>query len=111
MLLCEHVRTVGDSRSCAQRACNEHRFCQLAVGGACSNGRLAMNLDAVRTLRCERNGDGHQLLVFLRDGTLGQSRLIEGFESCERFGCKVSKGGNPGQVRHVEHETLLPTSW
>jgi len=63
-LIWQSVRRVCDCRSGSQRGGNHRGFDHLGIGRTCLAGVTAVDVDAIRTLSGERNGDGNQLLYF-----------------------------------------------
>src|SRR5438477_6152099 len=84
------VRAVRDGRAGPKRCGNHHCFGQLGIGGAAFARFLRMDLDAVRALGCQGNGDGNELLVLGRDCARGSSRLVEGPEGLHRLGGQLA---------------------
>jgi len=69
---------MGNRRTRAHRGGDQGGFRQLRVGGTRVTGRLVVQLDAIGTLRGQRDRDGDQLLLLYRQCPSGKHRLIEG---------------------------------
>src|SRR5271170_5402541 len=62
-----------------------------------------MQLNAVRTLRCQRNGHRHQLLVQDIDCALFERFFIEGPKGLHCFRCVCIELLQPSEVLHIKH--------
>jgi len=77
-LTCQGVSRVRDSRAGPQGGGDHASLDHLCVGCARLARVPAVNIDAIRALSREGHGDGNQLFVFYRDGSIGDGRLVEG---------------------------------
>jgi len=107
----EQVSAVSERGAGSQRDRDEDGFPQLGLGRAGCKGGLAVHLNAVRTLRRERDGNCHQLLVFPRDCSRGERRLVERPKARHRRGGQLPHRGDSLEVGHVKHRSNLSTSW
>ena len=86
-LIGQSVRRVRDCGSSAQCGGDHRGLDDLRIGCACLACVAAVDIDAVRALRRERNRDRNQLLVFYWNCSIGDRRLVKGPERLHHLRC------------------------
>lgn len=64
---------------------------------------IVVDIDAIRALGGKRDGDGNQLLVLYRNGSSGDSRLVEGKKGLHHFRREAVHFLQLGQVFFAIH--------
>jgi len=107
----QNVGRMRNGRSRPQRRRNHCRLRNLLLRRARRLRALAMNLQAVRTLRGQRHRQRHQLLVLLRNRAVGHRRLVESLVALPRRRRAFAQQTQLLYIRHVVHAHLpLPES-
>lgn len=86
----EQVRAVRDGAAGTQSGRDVNGFGEFGFSHACVECILAMNLDAVGTLRRERDSDGHQFFVLPGNGAVGEREFVVGAKRVHCFGCEFA---------------------
>lgn len=76
---------MGDGCSCTKRGRHKGRLREFLFGHSCLSSGIHMNFNAIGTLRGQCYRNGHQLLVLLRNGTVGKCSFVERDETLPRF--------------------------
>ena len=71
------MRRVGDCGSRSQGSGDHRDLGHLGIGCTCLARVAAVDIDAIRALSRERNGDCDPLLVLYRNCSSGDSRLVK----------------------------------
>src|SRR5688572_6996621 len=101
------MRAMRDRAARAQGRRDQRCLGQFLLGRARLPGLLGMDLDAVRTLRRQRDRDRHQLLVLDRDRPALHRRRVECPECLERLRRQLAQSLQLRQVLQVVHGHLL----
>jgi hypothetical protein len=102
-LFFEQVRRVGDRRVCPHCCGDYGRFRQHCVICSSLTRRFHMQLNTVRTLRCQRDGYRDQLLVQDINGTGFERLLIKRPEGFHRIWYILIELLEPSEILHIKH--------
>ena len=102
----QRVRRVWDCSSRSQSGGDHRRFDYLGVGGACLARVTAVDINAILALSSESYGDGNQLFVLYRDGSIGDRRPVEGPKGLYHLRRDVVHLLQLGQVFFVVHTVV-----
>ena len=76
-LLFDGVGTMRDCRARPQRGCDCDNLRNLLLRGGRLTSLIRVDLDAIRALRREGNGERHQVFVFHRNRSGSQGRFVD----------------------------------
>src|SRR5262245_2396737 len=101
------VAAMGDGAACAEGGGDECGLGELGLGAPCGLGAPGVDLDAVGALRCEGDGDGHELLGPGWYCPVRHGGLVEFEESFPCSGSQFAELAKLLEIGGVVHEGIL----